>query len=128
MILPPVVVVDSCSFMVVLLRGSGRFQHRSCTRPDRGPPTRLPRCATNRTSSDEERDLRHVAVGRKNWLVFASERGGEVVCRLYSLVLSCKQAGVDPEVYIEDVLGRLPTTPAADIATLTPWAWAAARK
>ena len=72
--------------------------------------------------------LRHVAIGRKNWLVFASERGGEVDCRLYSLVLSCKQAGVDPDAYIEDVLGRLSTTPATVIATLTPWAWAAARK
>lgn len=45
----------------------------------------------------EERDLRHLAVGRKNWLVFASDRGGQVACRLYSLVLSCKQAGVDAE-------------------------------
>jgi transposase len=78
-------------------------------------------------NNDEERDLRHLAVGRKNWLVFASDRGGQVACRLYSLVLSCKQAGVDPELYIEDVLGKLSTTKAADVATLTPWAWAAAR-
>jgi len=78
-------------------------------------------------NNDEERDLRHLAVGRKNWLVFASDRGGQVACRLYSLVLSCKQAGVDPEKYIEDVLGRLSTTKASDIASLTPWAWAAAR-
>jgi len=78
-------------------------------------------------NNDEERDLRHLAVGRKNWLVFASDRGGEVACRLYSLVLSCKQAGVDPGAYIEDVLGRLSTTKASDIASLTPWAWAAAR-
>jgi hypothetical protein len=34
------------------------------------------------STNDEERDLHHVAVGRKNWLVFASERGGEVACRL----------------------------------------------
>ena len=78
-------------------------------------------------NNDEERDLRHLAVGRKNWLVFASERGGAVACRLYSLMLSCKQAGVDPERYIEDCLGRLSTTKASDIASLTPWAWAAAR-
>ena len=78
-------------------------------------------------NNDEERDLRHLAVGRKNWLVFASDRGGDVGCRLYSLVLSCKQAGVDPGAYIEDVLGRLSTTSASDIASLTPWAWAAAR-
>jgi len=78
-------------------------------------------------NNDEERDLRHLALGRNNWLVFASERGGQVACRLYSLILSCKQAGIDPEAYIEDVLGRLSTTRAADIASLTPWAWAAAR-
>lgn len=78
-------------------------------------------------NNDEERDLRHLAVGRNNWQIFASERGGHVACRLYSLVLSCKQAGVDPERYIEDVLGRLSTTKASDIASLTPWAWAATR-
>jgi len=78
-------------------------------------------------NNDQERDLRHLAVGRKNWLVFASDRGGQVACRLYSLVLSCKQAGVDSEAYIEDVLGKLSTTKASDIASLTPWAWVAAR-
>lgn len=78
-------------------------------------------------NNDEERDLRHLAIGRKNWQIFASERGGQVACRLYSLILSCKQAGVNPDEYIEDALGRLSTTKASDIASLTPWAWAAAR-
>ena len=75
-----------------------------------------------------ERDVRHLAVGRKNWLIFASQRGGEVGCRLYSLVLSCRHAGIDPQAYLEDVLGKISTTPASDIASLTPWAWAAARR
>lgn len=79
------------------------------------------------TNNDSERDLRHIVVGRNNWLVFASPRGGEVACRLYSLVLSCKENGVDPQVYIEDVLTRVSTTPASQIAELTPWGWAAAR-
>jgi transposase len=78
-------------------------------------------------NNDSERDLRHLAVGRKNWLVFGSQRGGEVACRLYSLVLSCKQCGADPEAYLEDVLMKVATTPASEIATLTPWAWQAAR-
>ena len=78
-------------------------------------------------NNDAERDLRHLAVGRKNWLVFGSQRGGEVACRLYSLVLSCKQCGADPEAYIEDVLMKVATTPASEIASLTPWAWQAAR-
>jgi transposase len=76
-------------------------------------------------NNDSERDLRDVAVGRKNWLIFASPRGGDVACRLYSLVLSCKQSGVDPEAYIADVLAAVSKTPASQIAELTPWAWAA---
>ncbi len=60
-------------------------------------------------------------------LVFGSQRGGEVACRLYSLMLSCKQAGVDPEAYLEDLLMKVATTAASQIASLTPWAWAAAR-
>ncbi|MEM7518346.1 MAG: IS66 family transposase, partial [Planctomycetota bacterium] len=79
-------------------------------------------------NNDAERDLRHLAVGRKNWLVFGSQRGGEVACRLYSLVLSCKQCGADPEAYLEDVLMKVATTPASEIATLTPWAWQAAKE
>ncbi|MCA8980633.1 MAG: transposase [Planctomycetes bacterium] len=77
-------------------------------------------------NNDAERDLRHLAVGRKNWLVFGSRRGGGVACRLYSLVLSCKQWGADPEACIEDVLMRVATTTASQIASLTPWAWQAA--
>ena len=78
-------------------------------------------------NNDAERDLRHVIVGRNNWMVFASPRGGEVASRLYSLVLSCKHAGVDPQEYLEDVLVRVSTTPDREIASLTPWAWERAR-
>ena len=78
-------------------------------------------------NNDAERDLRHIAVGRKNWLVFASERGGAVASRLYSLMLRCKESDIDPEAYLVDVLGRISSTSSNDIAQLTPWAWAAAR-
>lgn len=74
-----------------------------------------------------ERDVRHLAVGRNNWLIFASQRGGEVGCRLYSLVLSCRHAGVDPQEYLEDALSLISRTSANEIATLTPWAWAEQR-
>ena len=79
------------------------------------------------SNNDSERDLRHIVVGRANWLVFASPRGGEVACRLYSLMLSCKENGVDPEAFIEDVLTRVSSTPASRVRELTPWGWAAAR-
>ncbi|NCQ35719.1 transposase domain-containing protein, partial [bacterium] len=63
--------------------------------------------------------------GRKNWLVFGSAKGGEVACRLYSLMLSCRQNGVDPEAYLADVLMAVAITPSSKIASLTPWAWGA---
>ena len=62
-------------------------------------------------NNDAERDLRHLAVGRKNWMVFGSQRGGEVACRMYSLMLSCKQCGANPEAYLEDVLMQVAVTP-----------------
>jgi transposase len=79
-------------------------------------------------NNDSERDLRHIAMGRNNWVVFASLRGGELACRMYSLVLSCREAGVDPQAYLEDVLEKVSTTRASEIASLTPWAWAEARE
>jgi transposase len=78
-------------------------------------------------NNDEERDLRHIVTGRKNWLVFATPRGGEVACRLYSMILSCRQCGANPEEYLRDVLMAVATTPMSDIASLTPWAWERAR-
>ena len=77
-------------------------------------------------NNDTERTLRHLAVGRKNWMVFGSPKGGQVGCNLYSLMLSCRAVGVNPEAYMADVLLRVSTTPTSEIASLTPWAWATA--
>ena len=76
-------------------------------------------------NNDAERDLRHLAVGRWSWLVFGSQRGGDVACRLYRLILSCKHAGIDPEAYLLEVTGRAATTGPSAKVGLTPWAWAA---
>lgn len=75
-------------------------------------------------NNDAERALRHVVVGRKNWLFFGSPRGAEVGANLFSLIASCKALGITPEVYLEDVLRRVDTTPASEDRRLTPWAWA----
>ena len=79
-------------------------------------------------NNDAERALRHVVTGRKNWLFFGSPRGAKVGANLFSLVASCKALAVNPEAYLEDVLRRVDTTPASEIATLTPWAWACDRE
>jgi transposase len=75
-----------------------------------------------------ERALRAVAIGRKNYLFAGSERGGRAAATHYAVTASCKVLGIDPMVYIEDVLKRVSTTPAAEVAALTPWAWAHAHR
>jgi len=75
-------------------------------------------------NNDAERALRHVVIGRKNWLFFGSERGGKMGASLFSLIATCKALDVNPEAYLEDVIVRINTE--ASIEKLTPWAWAAA--
>lgn len=70
-----------------------------------------------------ERQLRRVAVGRKNWLFAGSEDGAERACVLYSLLASCKLQGVNPFDYLRDVVMRVATHPAKDVLALSPKGW-----
>lgn len=74
-------------------------------------------------NNNAERELRHVAVGRKNWLFAGRFEGARRAAILYSLVSSCKHQGIDPFVYFRDVLIRVATHPQSRIAELTPRAW-----
>jgi len=70
-----------------------------------------------------ERALRTVAVGRKNWIFFGNERGGEAAAVLYSLIATCRAHDIDPRTYLRDVLLRVATE--SDVRTLTPYGWKA---
>jgi hypothetical protein len=70
-----------------------------------------------------ENQLRPIAVGRKAWLRYETERGGRVAAMLASLVASCRRHGKNPFEYFRDVLRRLPTHPAKKIRDLTPARW-----
>ena len=74
-----------------------------------------------------ERQLRGVAIGRKNWLFAGSMKGLHRAALLYSLVQSAKLAGVEPWAYLKDVLDRLPNHPHSRLGDLLPKQWAAAR-
>lgn len=67
--------------------------------------------------------IRPVAVGRRNWLFAGSPRGGRAAATIYTLVESCKRAGVDAEVYLTDVLTRVATHPASRVEELIPARW-----
>jgi len=75
-----------------------------------------------------ERCMRKVAVGRKNWLFTGSKEGGHRAAILYSLILSCQEAGVEPFAYLRDLFDRLPSHSVNRIAELTPAGWKAARQ
>jgi transposase len=72
--------------------------------------------------------LRAIAVGRKNYLFFGSDAGGETAAVLYSLVQTCKRLGVEPWHYLRDVLEQLPNTPAAAVEDWLPDRWAARQR
>jgi transposase len=71
-----------------------------------------------------ESQLRAVAVGRKNWLFAGRMAGAHRAAVLYTLIQSCKLAGVEPFAYLKDILLRVASHPQARIAELTPTAWA----
>ena len=75
-----------------------------------------------------ERQLRTVAVGRKNWLFAGNDDGAVRACVLYSLLATCKLHGVNPFEYLRDVLVRISEHPASDVLALSPKAWKHARQ
>ena len=74
-----------------------------------------------------ERSIKPVALGRRNWMVAASEEGGHRAAVCYTLVNSCKLQGVNPFTYLKDVLDRVGSHPMSRIRELTPLGWKTAR-
>ena len=70
-----------------------------------------------------ERALRSFAIGRKNWMQIGNERGGKTAAIYFSLIGTCKARGIDPKIYLHDVMLRL--AEGADPKTLTPKEWQA---
>jgi hypothetical protein len=70
-----------------------------------------------------ERQIRPIAVGRKNWVFCWTEVGAQYVGIVQSLLSTCRLHGVDPYTYLVDVLQRIATHPAALVHELTPRLW-----
>jgi transposase len=54
-----------------------------------------------------EQALRHIALGRKNWLFAGSAKGAETAAILFTVTSSCHRHGVDAFAYLRDLLQRL---------------------
>ncbi len=71
-----------------------------------------------------ENQIRPAAVGRKNWLFFGSDAGGERAAAFYTLVRTARLNGVEPEAWLTDVIARIGAHPINRLAELLPWNWA----
>ena len=47
-----------------------------------------------------ENALRVVALGRRNYMLFGSDGGGDSAAVMYSLIGSCKLNGIEPETWL----------------------------
>ncbi len=71
-----------------------------------------------------ENAIRPSAVGKKNWLFIGAEDAGRKTAILYSLIISCRNHGVEPRTYIKYLIDTLPSLTNQQIKDVTPSAYA----
>jgi transposase len=77
----------------------------------------------SRDNNLSERNLRLIALGRKNFLFVGNDQAGENLAILQSLVATCVANDVNPQDYLADVLMRIQEHPQSAIAELMPYNW-----
>jgi transposase len=76
-------------------------------------------------NNSSERTLRPCAIGRKNWMFFGSDRGGETAAILMSVLAGAKRHGIEPFEYVRQLLIAL-SSQDVDLRSLLPDVWIAA--
>ena len=69
-----------------------------------------------------ENAIRPLALGRKNYLFAGNHDAAVRAAIVYSLFSSCKAAGIETRVWLEDILVRLPGYK-GDLSCLLPGNW-----
>lgn len=75
-----------------------------------------------------ENSIRPTAVGKKNFLFIGHPDAGQRSAVIYSVLGSCRRHGINPAEYLQDVFERLPKAKTSEVKSLTPAAWAKARR
>lgn len=65
--------------------------------------------------------MRGVALGRKNFMFLGADSGGERAAAMYSLIVSAKLNGVDPQADLRHVLTCIADRPVHGVDELLPW-------
>lgn len=75
-----------------------------------------------------ENAIRPTAIGKKNFLFVGHPEAGQRSAVIYSVLGSCRRHGVNPAEYLQDVFERLPKAKTSELPSLTPAAWAKAKR
>jgi transposase len=70
-----------------------------------------------------EREMKRIAVGRKNYLFVGSPRGGETAAILCSITSTCRRHDINPQLYLTQLLSNLPATPMSQLDQWLPDQW-----
>lgn len=70
-----------------------------------------------------ERQIRPIAIGRKNYLFAGSHEGAKRAAIFYSLLATCKLNKVNPATWLTDVLKTMPALPRNRYLELLPHRW-----
>jgi len=76
-------------------------------------------------NNDAERDLRRIAIGRRNWLFVGSRDGGDRAAVILTVIASAHRHDLDVWAYLRDVLERL-ALGESHLEELLPDVWKAA--
>lgn len=96
-----------------------------------GQRASLERCVTTPgaylDNNGAENALRPLKLGAKNWLFIGHPAAGPRLASLFTLVENCRQAGIDIESYLIDLVSHLPAHSILRLGDWLPRAWQRAR-
>ena len=76
-------------------------------------------------NNSAERAMKPVSLGRKNWMLAGSQRGGKAMAIAFTLIETAKLNGVDPQAWLTDVLSRIADQKITKLDELMPWNYSA---
>jgi hypothetical protein len=70
-----------------------------------------------------EREMKRVVLNRKNSLFVGNPRGGRTAAILASLTSTCRRHGIDPQLYLTQLLVNLPQVRTSELPAWLPDQW-----
>lgn len=74
-------------------------------------------------NNQTEAAIKGPVMGKKAWLFFGNESGGETAAIFFTLMMTCKRHSIDVQAYLEDVLRRIQHATPEVLESLLPDRW-----